>query len=232
MARAWASRRARHGEPVVAPSMTGVRKKGDLRAMRKMMAVLSLVFGLVLVAGCAKPPQQAIDGANASIESAKQAGAADYAPDSLRAVDDAKAALDAELKVQQDKFALFRSYKKTDELVNDLKMKADKAAADAKANMEQAKNDATAAIQNVTTALNDAKAALDKAPKGKGTAADIEAMKADLAAAEASLNDANTALTNGSYKDAKAKADAAQSTIQNVMSQIQAAIEAKSGKKS
>jgi hypothetical protein len=200
--------------------------------MRKMMALLSLVFALVLVAGCAKPPQQAIDGANASIEAAKQAGAADYAPDSLRAVDDAKAALDAELKVQQDKFALFRSYKKTDELVNDLKTKADKAAADAKAKMEQAKNDATAAIQNVTTALTDAKAALDKAPKGKGTAADLEAMKADLAAAEASLNDANAAMTSNDFKGAKAKAEAAQSTIQNVMSQIQAAIEAKSGKKS
>jgi hypothetical protein len=199
--------------------------------MRKMMAVLPLVFVLVLVAGCAKPPQQAIDGANASIDAAKQAGAADYAPDSLRAVDDAKAALDAELKVQQDKFALFRSYKKTDELVNDVKAKADKAAADAKANMEQAKNDATAAIQSVTTALTDAKTALDKAPKGKGTAADIEAMKADLAAAEASLADANTALSSGSYKDAKAKADAAASTIQNVMSQIQAAIDAKAGKR-
>jgi len=196
--------------------------------MRKMMAVLSLVFGLVLVAGCSKPPQQAIDSANASIDAAKQAGAADYAPDSLRAVDDAKAALDAELKVQQDKF---RSYKKSDELAADVKAKADKAAADAKANMEQAKNDATAAIGNVTTALADAKAALDKAPKGKGTAADIEAMKADLAAAEASLNDANAALSSGNYKDAKAKADAAASTIQNVMSQIQAAIDAKAGKK-
>jgi len=199
--------------------------------MRKMMAVLSLVFGLVLVAGCSKPPQQAIDSANASIDAAKQAGAADYAPDSLRAVDDAKAALDAELKVQQDKFALFRSYKKSDELAADVKAKADKAAADAKANMEQAKNDATAAIGNVTTALADAKAALDKAPKGKGTAADIEAMKADLAAAEASRNDANAALSSGNYKDAKAKADAAASTIQNVMSQIQAAIDAKAGKK-
>src|SRR5262245_28088609 len=222
---------ARHGEPVIAPSMTGVKKKGDPKAMRKKMALLSLVFGLALMAGCAKPPQQAIDNANASIDAAKQAGAADYAADSLRQVDDAKAALDAELKVQQDKFALFRSYKKTDELVNDLKMKADKAAADAKANMEQAKNDATAAIQNVTTALADAKTALEKAPKGKGTQADLEAMKADLAAAEASLNDANTAMSSGGYKDAKAKADAAQSTIQNVMSQIQAAIEAKSGHK-
>ena len=56
-------------------------------------------------------------------------------------------------------------------------------------------------------------------------------MKADLAAAEASLNDANAALSSGSYKDAKAKADAAASTIQNVMSQVQAAIDARMGQK-
>ena len=199
--------------------------------MRKMMSVLPLVFVLVLVASCAKPPQPAIDAAMSAIEAAKQAGAADYAADDLRAVDDAKAALDAELKAQSDKFALFRSYKKTEELVNDLKAKADTAAANAKTNMEQAKNDATTAIQNVTTALADAKAMLEKAPKGKGTAADLEALKADLTAAESSLNDANAAMQSGGYKDAKAKADAAATTIQNVVSQVQAAIDAKSGKK-
>jgi len=170
--------------------------------MRKMMAVLPLVFVLLLVAGCAKPPQEAINAATAAIDAAKQAGAADYAADSLRAVEDAKAALDAELKAQEDKFALFRSYKKTDELVADLKAKADKAAADAKA-------------------------ALEKAPKGKGTAADLEAMKADLTAAESSIGEANAAMGKEDFKGAKAKADAATTSIQNVSSQIQAAIEAK-----
>jgi len=195
--------------------------------MRKMMAVLPLVFVLLLVAGCAKPPQDAINAATAAIDAAKQAGAADYAADSLRAVEDAKAALDAELKAQEDKFSLFRSYKKADELVSDMKAKADKASADAKAGKEQAKNDATAAIGAATTGLTDAKAALDKAPKGKGTAADLEMMKSDLTAAESSIGEANAAMGREDFKGAKAKADAAATSIQNVSSQIQAAIEAK-----
>jgi hypothetical protein len=43
----------------------------------------------------------------------------------------------------------------------------------------------------------------DKAPKGKGTAADLEAMKADLTAAESTINDANAAMSAEKYKDAK-----------------------------
>jgi hypothetical protein len=194
--------------------------------MRKMLAVLPFVFVLVLMVGCSKPPKESIDGAMASLDAAKPL-ASDYAPDSLRAAEDAKAALDAELKAQEAKFALFRSYKKTDELVADLKAKSEKAAADGKAGQEQAKNDATAAINDATTALTDAKAQLDKAPKGKGTAADLEAMKADLAAAESTINDANAAMSSEKYKDAKAKAEAAKASAANVVSQIQAAVEAK-----
>jgi chromosome segregation ATPase len=195
--------------------------------MRKMMAVLPLVFALVLVAGCSKPPQDAINAANAAVDAAKSAGAADYAADALTAVDNAKAALDAELKAQEDKFSLFRSYKHAEELSADLKAKADQAATAAKAGKEQAKNDATTAIADATSALTEAKGMLEKAPKGKGTAADLEAMKADLTAAESKIAEASTAMQGEKFKDAKAQADAAKSTIQGVVSQIQAAMEAK-----
>jgi hypothetical protein len=194
--------------------------------MRKMMSVLPFVFVVILMVGCAKPPQDSINSAMAAMDAAKPL-ASEYAPSSLQAAADAQAALDAELKAQQDKFALFRSYKKTDELVADLKAKSDKAAADAAAGQAQAKNDATTAIAAATTAVTDAKAMLEKAPKGKGTAADLEAMKADLTAADSTINDANTAMSAAKYKDAKAKADAAAASAASVVSQIQAAMEAK-----
>ena len=196
--------------------------------MRKMMAVMPLVFVLVLMVGCAKPPQDTINSAMSALDAAKPL-ASQYATASLQAAEDAQAALNAELKAQQDKFALFRSYKKTDELVADLKAKSDKAAADAAAGQEQAKNDATAAITAATTAVTDAKALLEKAPKGKGAAADLEAMKADLAAAESAINEANASMSSMNYKDAKAKADAAAASAGTVTSQVQAAIDAKKG---
>lgn len=198
--------------------------------MRKMKAVLPLMFVLALVVGCAKPPQSAIDAANAAVNATKSA-AAEYAADSFRAAEDAKAALDAELTAQAGKFSLFRSYKKADGLVADLQAKADKAASDAAAGKEQAKNDATTAISNATTALADAKTLLDKAPKGKGTQADLEMLKADLTGAESALTEATSAMGTESYKDAKAKADASMTSIQNVSAQVQAAIDAKMGKR-
>ena len=198
--------------------------------MRKMMAVLPFVFVLVLMVGCAKPPQDALNAAMSALDAAKPL-ASEYAASSLQSAEDAKAALEAEIKAQEDKFALFRSYKKTDELVADLKAKSDKAAADGDAGKEQAKNDSTTAINDATTALTDAKALLEKAPKGKGAAADLEAMKADLTAAESTINEANGALSGENYKDAKAKADAAKSSANSVAGQVQAAIDAKMGKK-
>ena len=43
------------------------------------------------------------------MQQATSAGASEYAADSLKAAQDADAALDAELKAQQDKFSMFRS---------------------------------------------------------------------------------------------------------------------------
>ena len=57
--------------------------------MRKTKIVMPLLLlGLAMVMGCAKPPQEAIDSANQSIESARAAGASDYAPESLRMAED------------------------------------------------------------------------------------------------------------------------------------------------
>ena len=66
-----------------------------------------------------------------------------------------------------------------------------------------------------------------KAPKGKGTQADIEAMKADVAGVEAGLADFEAAFSAGRYKEALAKAEAANQTLERIKADIQAAIDAK-----
>jgi hypothetical protein len=200
--------------------------------MRKMMVVLPLVVVLVMLVGCQKPPQQDIDAAKTSLDGARSAEATDYAPDSLKAAEDSQAQLDAELKAQEQKFALFRSYKKATELAQATKAAGEKAAADAKAKKEEVKGEAQALITDATTALTDAKALLEKAPKGKGTQADIEAMKADLAGVESSLTEAQNSFNAEKYLDAKSKAEAAKTQAGNVKMAIEQAIEAKkAGKK-
>ena len=70
---------------------------------------------------------------------------------------------------------------------------------------------------------------LDKAPKGKGSAADIEAMKGDLATAGTAITDAEAALTAERFVDAKAKAESAKATATTVKTAVEAAMAARKG---
>ena len=187
---------------------------------------LVLTLGLALtVTACGAPPQADLDAAKAAMDSAVTAGAGDYAASSMKAVEDAQAALDAELKAQEGNW--LKSYTKAKELAAGVKAAGEKAAADAAIGKDAAKNEATAAIGEVKTLLTDAQALLDKAPKGKGTAADIEAMKTDLTTAATAIADAEAALAEGKFLDAKAKAQSAMNTANTVKTAVEAAMAAK-----
>lgn len=198
--------------------------------MRKITFGLLLLV-LVVMVGCAKPPQEKITAVQQALEAAQTAGAADYAPDSLKAVEDAKAQLDQELKVQEEKFALFRSYKQAETLADQAKAAGEKAAADAATRKEQVKQEATQLISEARTQLQEAKDMLAKAPKGKGTQQDLKAMEGDLAGVESSLAEAEGALSGERYLDAKNKAETAKTTISNVKMSIEQAIAAKAAAK-
>ncbi len=195
----------------------------------KRISVLSVLAGVALfTAACAKEPTEALTAAKTALEAAKTAEASDYAPEALAAAETAQAALEAELKAQGEKFALTRSYTKAAELAT---AAAESAATAAAAGKEAMKVEATALVAGVRAAVETTKQVLAKAPKGKGSAADLEAMNADVAAVETSLPDMDAALAAGKYKDAKAKADAAKATLDKIAADVQAAIDAKKGAK-
>lgn len=194
--------------------------------MRGTKTFVVLALGIALtVAGCASPPKADVDAAKAALEQATAAGAGEYATASLQAVQDAQAALDAELKAQEGKW--FASYDKAKELAAAAKAAGEKAVADAAAGKEQAKAEATTGIADAKTLLTEAQEALDKAPKGKGSAADIEAMKTDLANAGTAITEAEAALGAERFLDAKAKAESAKAAATTVKDAIEAAKAAK-----
>ena len=97
----------------------------------------AIALGLAItVTGCAAPPNADVDAAKAAIDRAATDRAGQYAAESLQAAQDARAALDAELKVQEGKW--FKSYDKTKELAIVAKAAGDKAEADAVAGKEKA----------------------------------------------------------------------------------------------
>jgi len=196
--------------------------------MKNTLWALALIAGAaVATVGCAQPPTDVVNAAKAALETARTSEAADYAAESFAAAESAVAALDAELKVQSEGFALTRSYTKATELASAAKAAAEKAAADAKTGREAARTEASTLIAGVRTSLTEVGTMIDKAPKGKGTKADIEAMKADVAGVEAGLVDFDAAFSAGHFKEARAKAEAAQQTLDRIKADIQAAIAAK-----
>ena len=190
-----------------------------------------LAGAALLSVACAKEPSDAVNAARSALEAAKTSGASDYAPSALASAESAQAALDAELKAQSEKFALTRSYAKASELAAAAKADAEKAAAEAVTGKEQMKAEATTLIAGVRGSLDAAKQALAKAPKGKGSAADLETMNADVAGVESSLAAMDSAMAAGNYKDAKVKPEAAKQTLDKIVADVQAAVEAKKGKR-
>ncbi len=127
--------------------------------MRVILRFHAVALALaVTLAGCASPPSTDVDAAKAALDRATASHADQYAAESLKAAQDARAALDAELAAQQGK--LIKSYDKTKELAVAAKAAADKAAGDAAAAREKA--DAIAA-----------KAKADAAAKSKMRAAAV-----------------------------------------------------------
>jgi len=194
--------------------------------MRVRVGFLILALGLaVTVSGCGTPPAADIDAAKTAITNATVAGASDYASASLTLAQDAQAALDAELKAQEGKW--FKSFDKAKELAVAAKAAGERATADAASGKEKAKVDATEVIAEAKAALTEAEALLAKAPKGKGSAADIAAMKTDLATAATTITEAEAAFGSVKYLDAITKAQAARNAAGTVKTAVEAAKAAK-----
>ena len=120
--------------------------------MRVIAGFQAIALGLALtVTGCAAPPAAEVDAAKAAVDTAVTGGADQYAADSLKAAQDARAALDAELAAQEAKW--FKSYDRTRELAVAAKAAGDKAAADALAARQQA--DAAAAKEIAAAAARE-----------------------------------------------------------------------------
>src|SRR5262245_65127626 len=138
--------------------------------MRKTWLILGCAVVIVAIAGCAKPPAEQIEQAKQAVQDAQAADASTYAPQDLSEAEDAQKRLDAELKLQEEKFALFRSYKQATTLAAEVKSEGEQASAAAAAGKEQAKQEATQQIADTQALLDEVRALLAKAPRGKGSA--------------------------------------------------------------
>jgi protein TonB len=117
--------------------------------MRVIVGFRAIALGLALtVTGCAGPPAADVDAAKAAVDKAVTDRADQYAAESLKAAQEARAALEAELTAQEGKW--FKSYDRAKQLATAAKEAGEKAAADAVAAKEKA--DAVAAKEQADAA--------------------------------------------------------------------------------
>ena len=195
--------------------------------MRINWIVCAMAVMALFVTGCSKAPQAEIDAAKAALEQAAVAEADVYATDQYAAAEDAMKALEAELTVQEEKSSLFRRYGKAKELAAEVQTASAAAADAAVAGKQQVQAEATDAIAATRELLAEVQDMLAKAPTGKGTQADLAAMKADLEGVATALDEADAALAAGGFMEAKTGADAAREVLEQVQADITAAIEAR-----
>jgi len=199
--------------------------KGESK-MKRMTRVLLPLFGLIiLLSGCSSAPTEEINATSDAIKSIETADVNTYASESLKAAQDEMNKALAEVKTQDEKFALTRNYEQSVVLLKSARELADKAQAEAQANKAKAKADAETAVEELPALLQEASQLLAKAPKGKDTKADIEAMQNDLKLAEEAAAEANNAMAGERFPEALAKANTAKEKSAMIVEQVNSAIQ-------
>lgn len=184
------------------------------------------VFAMTLATGCAKPPQVEIDAVKASLASV-EGDASKYAAEGWNKAQQAVNAVNAEVEAQANKFALFRSYTKSKELIaaaNQAITEAKDAAAAAKEAAKNAANETLAAAKTALDAANTAMADLAKCKRQpKDFKKDMELMKGNYDGLAAQVAGIESAIASEDYLGAKAQADSLKSSVDTLVTDLQGA---------
>ena len=182
---------------------------------------------LTLASGCAKPPQQEIDALKSAMTAAEQAEAPKYAADSWNAAQQAQNAVSAEVEAQANKFALFRSYTKTKELIAAAQQSASAARDAGVAGKEAAKKAANDALAAAKASLDTAKADMTALAackrKPKDFKKDMETMQATLDGYAAQVAGIESAIGSEDFFGARSQAESLKGSVDTLVTDMNGA---------
>lgn len=184
--------------------------------------VISGIALLLLFAGCSKAPTQEINAAKASVDTLMTEGADKYASDDAKKVNDELNAAMDEVKAQDGK--LLKNYSKAKEMLARAEADAETMKAGMAAKKEEARNNAVSALEAAKNSVENANALLAKAPRGKGSKADIEALKSDVKGLEDSLPNVQKSIDGEDYMAAAQQADTIKLKADSISEQINQAL--------
>jgi len=194
---------------------------------KTFLTVVTLLFTLAVMAGCAKVPQEVVDSATAAVEAARAEGADRYLPELFSAAQDSLNAATAEIAAQNSKFALTRNYDRATALLNAALTAANSAKDGVAAKKDEVKAEAENLMTSAQAAVEEVRKLFAKAPKGKEGKEILEQMQTELAGAETAIADAGNAMTSGDFLGARDKVKAASEKVNSLKQELQDAISRK-----
>jgi len=194
-----------------------------------LILLLITLLVMAFVSGCAKKPTKEIEETQTAVNNVISEGLGKYSPDDEKKLKDALAAAMEEIKTQEGK--TFKNFDKAKQMLADVKKNAEELKASLPQKKEAAKQNALQAQEGAKASVEEAKSLLAKAPKGKGTAADIEALRGDVKGLEDSLNEVQSLIEKEEFIEASNKANAIKEKATGVSNQIKEAMEKIKAKK-
>jgi hypothetical protein len=194
--------------------------------MKRIMTML-LAPALCMAVGCSQAPNEKLGEVEKAVTDAKLAGAQAYAAEDFAKLEGMLNNAKKEMDDQNAKFALFRDYGKTEQLLASVQAETPKLIEETAKKKAEAKDAALKAHEAAKNAVKKTQALVAKAPVGKDRAA-VEAIKHDAKALTASLNDVQMAMDAEDYLTAQAKAKAVQDKSLALASEVHGAL-AKTG---
>ncbi len=192
--------------------------------MKKAIKVLLVsMVAATLLSACASQPTEELNAAKSAIDAVVSEGAEKYTPDQMQSINLKLDQAVAEIKTQ-DSYT-FSNYSLAKFTLSQVKEEADALKVKLAQRKEELKVAASTALTEAQAAVVEAKSMLDVAPQGKGSLADIEAMKSDVAGLETELETVAPQIDAGEYIVATEKAHAVAARAMTISNDIKAAQE-------
>jgi len=206
--------------------------------MRRVLSfgIASAVCACVLIAGCAKAPQQEATTAKAAMESAKTAGAPVFATAQFNAAQEMVNSALADIKAQDAKSAFARNYDKAKKLLVEATAAAEAAKAAVAANKAKISEEAKVLLDKAKATIEESKKMIEALAKKKNKNAaafktKLEAAAAALPADLSKVSDDALVATRDAIKNAVVSIEAVKASIEQLTVAKPVAKNKKKGKK-
>lgn len=192
--------------------------------MKKVFKLLLVsLAAATLLTACAEKPDAQLGAAKVAIDAAVSEGAEKYTPEAMQSINRKYEEALTEIKVQDA--VTFSNYSVAIFTLTQVKEEADALKVMVAQQKEDLKLAANTALSEAQAAIVEAKALLEVAPQGKGSLADIEAMKSDVVGLDTEIETVTPQIDAGEYVVAIEKAHAVAAKALTISNDIRMAQE-------